>query len=501
MSTLKTNILIGLATGLLLAIIAGIYFSLDRYRHLESSLSGLENSNKQLSLEKERLENKLASRDVDVSDLTRKSQSKDQDLSKLTTAKKEMESTLRSQLAVLNDQVSTLQSQSAAYEKEREALVASRQWREKQISELQERLDKKETELGTSQKLYDKAVEDKHLIDTELSDRMGELTLLREQFKNLESKQEAEVQFYTKTLNEYKKRLIDQDQQISDSAEYIEALKTKELSLMNKLAAAEEASKEFESQQADTDEKIAEFKNEIQRRDTQLNEANVYVTQLIDSQKGLENQILQTRSAMQKEEAEKSEVWGRLLELQTNMKDRNQNLEQLRTRLSKTEKEKRESEESFKRMKETYNDLVGQFQTEIASKEATIQELTEKLSITFVQDILFRLGQTSISANGRQTLEKIGTILKRNTTDKIVVMGHSDNLPIAREYQERYPTNWELSSARAAAVVRYFQHTVGIDPRQMEAVGHSFYKPIADNDSPENRAKNRRVEIFIMPAK
>ena len=550
MSTLKTNILIGLATVLLVAFLVGVYFSIDRYRQLESNLSELENINKQLSLDEESLKSNLASRDVQISDLTKKSESQDQALIKLTNAKEEMESALRSQLAVLNDQVSTLQSQLTAYEKEREELVASRQsmendlqitiashlqqiktlenqvtsldkavamWtaakkkveldlseeigkRDEQILELQERIDEKETELSTNQELYVKTVEEKNLIEAELSDKMREITLLQEQFKNLESKQKAEAQFYTITLNEYEKRLIDQDQQISDSTENIKALKAQEHNLIGKLAAAEEALKEFAKDQANRDKQIAEFKNEIQRRDTQLKEANVYVTQLIDSQKELEDQIIQTRSAMQKEEAEKSEVWGRLLELQTNLEDRSQNLKQLRVRLSNTEKEKREAEESFKRMKQTYNDLVGQFQAEIASKEATIQELTEKLSITFVQDILFKLGQTSISVNGRQTLEKIGTILKRNTTDKIVVMGHSDNLPIAKEYQARYPTNWELSSARAAAVVRYFQHTIGIDPRQMEAVGHSFYKPVADHDTPENRAKNRRVEIFIMPA-
>ena len=124
----------------------------------------------------------------------------------------------------------------------------------------------------------------------------------------------------------------------------------------------------------------------------------------------------------------------------------------------------------------------------------------EKLSITFLQDILFELGSTTISSSGKQKLRKIGQVLKQNTTDKIVVMGHSDNLPIANENRDRFPSNWELSAARAAAVIRYFQHTIGIDPRQMEAVGHSLYKPVASNDTAENRAKNRRVEIFIIPA-
>ena len=80
-----------------------------------------------------------------------------------------------------------------------------------------------------------------------------------------------------------------------------------------------------------------------------------------------------------------------------------------------------------------------------------------------------------------------------------MVVGHTDNVPITSEYRSKFPTNWELSAARAAQVVRYFQRVNGLDPKNMEAVGRSFYDPVADNDSKEGRAQNRRVNIIIAP--
>ena len=81
----------------------------------------------------------------------------------------------------------------------------------------------------------------------------------------------------------------------------------------------------------------------------------------------------------------------------------------------------------------------------------------------------------------------------------ITVIGHTDNKPIHPDYQFKFPSNWELSSARASAVVRYFQETIGLDPESLEAVGRAFYDPIAPNDTEEGRAQNRRVEIIIAP--
>ena len=78
----------------------------------------------------------------------------------------------------------------------------------------------------------------------------------------------------------------------------------------------------------------------------------------------------------------------------------------------------------------------------------------------------------------------------------IVVEGHTDNVGVGKSLQSIYPTNWELSTARATAVVRFLQDKAEINPERLSAVGFSYYKPIADNDTEDGRAQNRRIELI-----
>ena len=152
-----------------------------------------------------------------------------------------------------------------------------------------------------------------------------------------------------------------------------------------------------------------------------------------------------------------------------------------------------------KETKSTYEALVSSLKEQIEKQEVTIKDLQEGLSLTFVDRILFEFGKTNITPEGKRILEKVGKVLKGVKERKIRVTGHTDNIPIHPKYTYKFPTNWELSAARAASVVRYFQEETGLDPKDMEAVGRSFYQPVASNESKEGRDRNRRVEIFIAP--
>ncbi len=78
-----------------------------------------------------------------------------------------------------------------------------------------------------------------------------------------------------------------------------------------------------------------------------------------------------------------------------------------------------------------------------------------------------------------------------------MVVGHTDDVPIGKKFRQIFPSNWELSSARALAVTRYLQERGGLAPEFLAAVGRAHYCPLVPNDSVENRRKNRRVEIVI----
>jgi chemotaxis protein MotB len=115
------------------------------------------------------------------------------------------------------------------------------------------------------------------------------------------------------------------------------------------------------------------------------------------------------------------------------------------------------------------------------------------IELTLNDSLLFRSGSAILTADGVRLLQRVGRIIKP-LGRRIRVEGHSDNVPIATT---RYPSNWELSTARAVNVVKYFVHTGRIDPRLLSAAGYADVKPRAPNDSPAQRAKNRRVEIIL----
>ncbi|HJX60133.1 MAG TPA: OmpA family protein [Thermodesulfobacteriota bacterium] len=157
------------------------------------------------------------------------------------------------------------------------------------------------------------------------------------------------------------------------------------------------------------------------------------------------------------------------------------------------------TEAQIKQMKSTHDKLVSDLKGQIQKQEVTIKESQESLSLNFVDRILFEFGKADLTPEGEKILKKVGEALKNIKGKKIRVTGHTDNVPIRPDYVHKFPSNWELSAARAASVVRYFQEKPGLDPKDLEAVGRSFYHPEASNDTKEGRARNRSVEILIAP--
>lgn len=120
---------------------------------------------------------------------------------------------------------------------------------------------------------------------------------------------------------------------------------------------------------------------------------------------------------------------------------------------------------------------------------------TEEGVILVLQDsILFDSGEAEILETGMPFLNEVGELLQ-DITNKVRVEGHTDDRPISTY---RYPSNWELSGARAGSVVRYFIEELDLDEERFLIAGYGETRPVVENDSPENWAQNRRVEIVIL---
>ena len=155
-------------------------------------------------------------------------------------------------------------------------------------------------------------------------------------------------------------------------------------------------------------------------------------------------------------------------------------------------------EEQVRKVSSTYESLLEKMKTEISKGQVTISELKGKLTVNMVDSILFDSGKAEVKKGGLEILGKVISILKDVKDKSIRIEGHTDNVQIVGLLAKRYPTNWELSAARAINVARYLQDE-GIDPGQLSAVAYGEWKPVATNDTAEGKAKNRRIEIILVP--
>ena len=161
--------------------------------------------------------------------------------------------------------------------------------------------------------------------------------------------------------------------------------------------------------------------------------------------------------------------------------------------------QKAEKAEQLEKATQTYEDLKKKLEKEIQEGQVQITEMKNRLTVTMVDQILFASGSAQVGKKGKAVLDKVVTILKDVKDKRIEVDGHTDNVPIVSSLKKRFPTNWELSTARATEVVRYLQEPGGIEPRLFSASGLSEFQPVPPNDTEEGKHKNRRIEIVLLP--
>jgi chemotaxis protein MotB len=146
---------------------------------------------------------------------------------------------------------------------------------------------------------------------------------------------------------------------------------------------------------------------------------------------------------------------------------------------------------------ETLRDQVTeQLQDAIQKELVTVETQADGVLLRVGSSVLFGPGGTSVRTSGQAPLDEIAKVLQAFPDYQISVEGHTDNVPIGLQRQDIWPTNWELSSARAVAAVRYLE-SKGIAAERLSANGLSFYRPLAPNDTEEGRAQNRRIEIIL----
>jgi chemotaxis protein MotB len=155
--------------------------------------------------------------------------------------------------------------------------------------------------------------------------------------------------------------------------------------------------------------------------------------------------------------------------------------------------------QEVEQLKGTYQGLVADLESEVAAGQIEISQLRQGLQLNLTQDVLFASGSSELNDAGRSVLAKVAGRLKE-VPHRIEVRGHTDSVPIRGGLAARYPSNWELAGARASGVVRFLEERK-IDPTRLVSVSRGEWEPIAPNDTPEGRQKNRRIEIALEPTR
>jgi len=171
--------------------------------------------------------------------------------------------------------------------------------------------------------------------------------------------------------------------------------------------------------------------------------------------------------------------------LEQNLQEANQALEQMRARQAEAEERNR-----------IYRQLLDRFKEMIDAGTLDVAIERGRIVIKMKQDILFESGSARVGKDGKETLLEVSSALAEFPDRIFQVEGHTDNVPIN---SDRFPSNWELSTARAVSVVKILIEG-GVAPTNLSGAGYGEFQPRADNDTPENKALNRRIEIVMLPS-
>ena len=157
-----------------------------------------------------------------------------------------------------------------------------------------------------------------------------------------------------------------------------------------------------------------------------------------------------------------------------------------------------EKDEAMKGLRSTYEELIDALKEDIASGAVAVKNEGDELTITVGNTILFRSGRAELQPAGLRTLQKIADVVGKVSDRLVQVGGHTDAVPISGALKARFPSNWELSAARAASVVRNLEDK-GVPPQNLVLAAYGPTRPVAGNDTADGRRLNRRVEISLIP--
>ncbi len=248
---------------------------------------------------------------------------------------------------------------------------------------------------------------------------------------------------------------------------------------------------------------VSELRQDKVSLQDDLSNLNARLVEVLQQNSKLQQDLLAAQAMEVRQEGNLTLHQKRIAAMSEQLRDMQQTNDQLLTTIEElnlaVEKEKIARKARLAKVKNTYNQLVVALEKEIQRGELTISNLEGQLSVNLLNNILFDSGKTAIKPAGQKVLKSLGDVLNKFPDKALQIAGHTDNVQISSRLIERYPSNWELSTARATSVVHFLQDKVGLQGARLIAAGYSEYQPVVSNKEATGRAQNRRIQILLVP--
>jgi len=320
-------------------------------------------------------------------------------------------------------------------------------------------------------------------------------SVIKQEFSPSAVSEPSPIDEVRQQTTDIEKELLDVADEKKSEGDDTNELSAKMEQLQEKLEEAEKVIKELVDPEklAELEKAIQELKAELEKTKQEL---QAKIDKLLEKIETMEKVIEEQRAELEQEaDPEK------LAEFEKAMQELKEELEKIapdqQSELDATEQEKLEMAQARKVQEEIQqqtNELKGILKDEIADGLVTVENLEDKIIIRIQEKGSFTSGSADFNPGFLDVVDRISDALVRSS-GRIVVAGHTDNIPI---YTSRFRSNWELSSARAVSVVHALMMNPGIAEDRVLVEGHADSHPLVPNDSVENRAKNRRVELVIV---